>query len=113
MGGDLAEGFGEAGLQGGVEFFVYGDAHLFELGGVVLVEFGEAVFDGEAELFLLGVGFAGELVEAAVEGFAGLELVAVDLGDEVGEALRDGVEVLLDGGAEESRRRLCCRCGSR
>ena len=97
----LTEGFGKAGLQCGVEFFVYGDAHLFELGGVVLVEFGEAVFDGEAQLFLLAVRFAGKLVKATVEGFAGFELVAVDLGDEIGETLRDGVEVLLDGGAED------------
>ena len=55
LSGDLAEGLGEPGLQGGVEFFVDGDAHLFELGGVVLVEFGETVFDGEAEFLLLGV----------------------------------------------------------
>jgi hypothetical protein len=101
VGGYLAEGFGEAGLQGSVKFFVYGDAHLFEFGGIVLVEFGEAVFDREAQLFLLAVRFAGKLVEATVEGFAGFELVAVDLGDEIGEALRDGVEVLLDGGAED------------
>ena len=38
--GDLAEGLGEAGVEGGVELFVDGDAHLFELGGVVAVEFG-------------------------------------------------------------------------
>ena len=77
MGGDLAEGFGEAGLQGGVEFFIDGDAHLFELGGVVLVKFGEAVFDREAEFFLLGGGFAGEFGEAVVQRFASLELIAV------------------------------------
>ena len=60
VGGDLAEGFGEAGLESSVEFLVDGDAHLFELGGIVIVEFGEPVFDGEAEFFLLGVGFAGD-----------------------------------------------------
>ena len=58
MGGDLAEGFGEAGLQGSVKLFIDGDAHLLELGGVVFVEFGEAVFDSEAKFFLLGVCFA-------------------------------------------------------
>ena len=100
MRGDLAEGLGEPGLEGGVEFLVDGDAHLFELGGVVLVEFSEAVFDGEAEFLLLGVRFAGEFIEAAVQSLAGFELVAVYLGDEIGEALRDGVEVLLDGEAE-------------
>jgi hypothetical protein len=89
-----------------VKFFVYGDAHLFELGSIILVEFGEAIFDCEAEFFLLAVCFTGELIEPTVEGFAGFELVAVDLGDEIGEALRDGVEVLLDSVAENLVRRL-------
>ena len=35
-----------------------------------------------------------------MQGLASFELVAVHLRNEVGEALRDGVEVLLDGGAE-------------
>ena len=83
-----------------MEFFVDGDAHLFELGGVVFVELGETVFDSEAELFLLGVCFAGELGEAVVEGFASFELIAIRFSDEVGEALLDGFEVALDGGAE-------------
>ena len=39
VGRDLAEGFGEARLQRGVQLFVDGDAHLLELGGVVVVEF--------------------------------------------------------------------------
>ncbi len=100
VGGDLAEGLGEAGLQGGVELFVDRDAHLFELGGVGGVELFQSLFDGEAELVLLVVGFAGEFSEAVVQSLASLDLIAVDLADEVREALRDGVEVLLDGSAE-------------
>ena len=68
--GDLAEGFGEAGVQCGVEFFVvYGGAHLVEFGGAVLVECGEALFDGGAELVLMGGVAAHELDELGVEGF--------------------------------------------
>jgi hypothetical protein len=49
--GDLAEAFGEARLQGGVQLFVDRDAHLFELRGVGEVELVEAVFDGLAQGF--------------------------------------------------------------
>ncbi len=100
MRGDLAEGFGEARLQGCVKLFVDGDAHFFELGGVIFVEFRQAVFDGEAEFFLLVGGLAGDFVEAAVQGFAGFDEAAIDFADEVRQTLGDGVEILLNCGAE-------------
>jgi hypothetical protein len=100
VGGDLAEGFCEAGLEGGVELFVDGLAHLFELGGVGFVEFVEAVFDGGAELVLV-VGVAGgEVGELGVEGLAKGGLLLGALGGEGGEALGDGVHLALDGFAE-------------
>ncbi len=97
--GDLAEGFGEAGVQGGVEFFVYGGAHLFELGGVVFVECGEAVFHAGAELVLMGGVAAHELDELGVEGFLQRGVFLAGLVFEFGEALRDGAHLLIDFGA--------------
>jgi len=95
-----AERFGEARLQCRVKFFIHGDAHLFELGGVVLVEFGEAVLDGEAEFFLLGGGFAGEFAEAACAALHEPRSGCGLLGDEVSETLGDGIEILLGRGAK-------------
>ena len=98
--GDLAEGFGEAGLQGGVELFVDRGAHLFELGGVGGVELIETGFDGGAEFFLVaGVG-RGEVGEAGVEGFAEAGVLGVGVGGEGAEAGGEGVEAVLDGAAE-------------
>ncbi len=98
--GDLPEGLGEAGVEGGVQLFVDGGAHLFELGGVVGVEAVEAVLDGGAELVLMfGVG-GGEFVELGVERGLGVDLVARGVGDEAGEPLGERLEVLLDSGAK-------------
>ena len=99
--GDLAEGFGEAGLQGVVEFLVDGLAHLLELFGVVFVELAEAFFDGVAEALLQG-GVAGhQLVELGVERLAEAGVALVGFAGEGGDALGDGVHLMLDGVAEE------------
>ena len=82
-----------------MEFFVDGGAHLFELGGVVLVEFGEAVFDAGAELVLMGGVAAHEFDEFAVQGFLQGGVLLAGFVFEVGEALRDGAHLLIDFGA--------------
>ena len=100
MGRYLAEGFGEPRLESGIELLVDGLTHLFELFGVVFVEFGEALFDSGAEL-VLQRGVAGhQLVELGVEGLSetGVPLVSV-VGKGI-ETLRESFELLLDGGAE-------------
>ena len=99
--GDLAEGLGEAGLEGGVELLVDGVAHLLELGGVVGVELFEAVFDGGAELVLVrGVG-AHEVDELGVEGLAEGGVLLCGLGGKGCEALGEGVHLVEDCRAEE------------
>ncbi len=98
--GDLSEGLGEPGVEGGVEFFVDGGAHLFKLAGVGGAEVVEALLDGRAELLLVGGVGVAKAVEAGMEGFAGLGVGAVGFGDEAGEAVLDGVEILLEGEAE-------------
>ena len=101
VGGDLAEGFGEAVFRVACSFSSTVTRICSSLAALSSLSLVRRSSTAKRSFSCWVVRFTGELVEAAVEGFAGFELVAVDLGDEVGEALRDGVEVLLDGGAED------------
>ena len=98
--GDLAEGLGEAGVQGGVELFIDRGAHLFEPGGVVGVELRQAGFDGGAETFLVGDVGLGEVVQLGVEGVLLVELGACRLGAEMDEALVERPQGAVYGRAE-------------
>ena len=98
--GDLAEGFGESRVEGGVELFVDGGAHLFELGGVVGVEPVERLADGGAKALLVGGVGLGELAEAAVQAFTGLVLILAGFGGGGCHALGDELVLLVDVGLE-------------
>ncbi len=98
--GDLAEAFGEAGLEGGVEFFVDGDAHLFKLGGVGGVELLEALLDAGAKALGGGLVLLPGLVEGGGEGGAEGGEVGDELGAEGGAAGRGLGALLGELGAE-------------
>ncbi len=98
--GHLAEGFGEPGVERGVKFFVDRGAHLFELRCVGGGERAQAGFDRSAELFLVGRVAAGEVGQLGVEDVLCGELGACGFGGEGHDTLGEGIERLLNAGAE-------------
>ncbi len=68
--GDLLEALAQPLLQGGVEFFVHGGAHLFEFFLVVGLQLAQAQFHRAAHFVQVLVGGLAQLGEAQLGGFA-------------------------------------------